>query len=179
MPYDRSVRTPSRLAVGATLLATALMTAGTQNLAQAAPPADTVAPTTTVMAPAADAVGVPVAGTVMVTFSEQVQGVGGTSFTLRAAGAPEDVAAEVSYDDTTRIATLDPSADLAADTKYTVTLAGGASAIRDAAGNPLLNVSWTFTTTAPVPPVPSPAPVVPAPTLPAPALSAPTPAAGT
>jgi hypothetical protein len=179
MPYNRSVRIPSRLAVGVTLTATALVAAVGTAHAQDATPADTIAPTTTIMAPAADAVGIPVGGTVMVTFSEPVQGVAGTSFTLRAAGAAADVAAEVSYDDTTRIATLDPSEDLAADTAYTVTLTGGASEIRDAAGNPLLNVSWTFTTSAPVAPLPSPPPVVPAPTLPAPALSAPTPSAGT
>ena len=34
------------------------------------------------------------------------------------------------------------------NTPYTATLTGGASAIRDAANNPLATVSWTFTTAA-------------------------------
>ena len=46
----------------------------------------------------------------------------------------------------TRTATLNPSADLAADRQYTATLLGGAAAIRDAAGTPLTSSSWTFTT---------------------------------
>ena len=172
MPQDQSSRTPSRLAVGVGLVAAALMTAGLQSPAYAetgtpVTPPDKAAPALTITAPASDAVGVPVAGTVMVMFTEPVQGVDDRSFTLRGAGAAADVAAAVSYDDSTWIATLDPKADLSADTRYTVTLSSGASAIRDVAGNPLLNVSFAFTTGTPVPPAPSEAPGLPAPTLPA------------
>ena len=56
------------------------------------------------------------------------------------------VSAVVSYSSTSRKVTLNPSATLAASTKYTVTLTGGTTAIRDAAGNPLTTKTWSFTT---------------------------------
>ena len=52
----------------------------------------------------------------------------------------------VSCNATTRVATLNPNTTLASRTKFTVTLTGGAAAIRDAAGNPLTTATWTFTT---------------------------------
>jgi len=168
MPQDQSSRTPSCLAVGVTSVAAALLMAGAQAPAYAAPPADKTAPALTITAPASDAAGVPVTGTVMVMFTEPLRGVDDRSFTLRGAGAAADVAAAVSYDDSTWIATLDPKADLSAGTRYTVTLTGGASAIRDVAGNPLLHVSFTFTTGASVPAAPSPAPALPVPAIPGP-----------
>ena len=85
------------------------------------------------------------------TFSEAVSGVTGATFTLKpgtATSTAANVAAAVTYNATTRVATLDPSANLAPNTPYTATLTGGASAIRDAADNPLATVSWTFTTAA-------------------------------
>jgi methionine-rich copper-binding protein CopC len=113
--------------------------------------ADTAAPTVTAQSPAANATGVSEAGNVTATFSEGVQGVSGTSFTLKnAAGAA--VAGTVTYNATTRVATLDPTAALGKDTKYTATLTGGPTALRDAANNPLATTSWTFTT-GPVPTV--------------------------
>jgi hypothetical protein len=54
--------------------------------------------------------------------------------------------ATVTYDAATRTVCLDPSASLARGGRYTVTLTGGASAIRDRAGNPLTMTRWTFTT---------------------------------
>jgi methionine-rich copper-binding protein CopC len=114
-----------------------------------APCADTTAPTVTAQSPAANATGVAVGSSVTATFSEPVQGVTTTTFTLRpTTGATANVAATVSYDAGTRVATLKPSAALAANTQYTATLTGGASAIRDAGGTPLATVSWTFTTAA-------------------------------
>ena len=52
----------------------------------------------------------------------------------------------MSYSASTRVVTLNPSSTLAANTRFTVTLTGGTGAIKDAAGNPLTTVSWTFTT---------------------------------
>ena len=75
-----------------------------------------------------------------------MQPVSGTTFTLKTGSTA--VAAPVTYDAATRTATLDPAADLAANTQYTATLTGGASGIQDAAGNALATVSWTFTTAA-------------------------------
>ena len=112
-------------------------------------PVDTTPPTVTARTPAADATGAPVAGNVTATFSEPVQGIGGATFTLRAAGASSDVVAAVTYDGGTRVATLNPTADLVANTRYTATLTGGAAAVRDLANNSLTNLSWIFTTAAP------------------------------
>jgi hypothetical protein len=116
-----------------------------------APPTDTTAPTVTARAPAANATGVAVGGDVTATFSEAVQGYSGTTFTLKSgtsSGNPS-VNAVVSYDAATRVLTLNPSANLAANTLYTARLTGGSSAIRDMANNPLANASWTFTTGTP------------------------------
>jgi Bacterial Ig-like domain/Chitobiase/beta-hexosaminidase C-terminal domain len=107
-------------------------------------------PTVSTRTPAANAFSVPVANNITATFSEPVTGLpttAGTSalFTLKNA-AGTAIAATVVYNATTRVATLDPTANLAADTKYTATLTGGASGIKDAGGNPLATTTWTFTT---------------------------------
>jgi hypothetical protein len=106
---------------------------------------DSTAPTLSARTPGVNAAGVSAGTNVTATFSEPVSGVGGTTFVLRnAAGGA--AAAAVTYNATTRVATLDPSADLGADSRYTATLTGGTSAIRDTAGNPLTTTSWSFTT---------------------------------
>ena len=65
--------------------------------------------------------------------------------TLRSpAGAT--IAGVVSYNATTRVVTLNPNANLARNTVYTVTLTGGATAIRDTQGAPLATTTWTFRT---------------------------------
>ncbi|MHA7155983.1 Ig-like domain-containing protein [Arthrobacter sp. TMN-50] len=106
---------------------------------------DTTAPTVTVRTPGSNARGVSATGNITATFSEAVTGVSGTTFTLRNA-AGTAIGATVSYNTTTRVATLNPTATLPADTRYTATLTGGTTAIRDGAGNPLATQSWTFTT---------------------------------
>ena len=108
---------------------------------------DTAAPTVTARTPASGATGSNTTGNVTATFNEAVQGVSGTSFTLQNA-AGTAIPAAVTYNATTRVATLDPTASLSANTSYTATLTGGATAIRDAAGNELAPTSWSFTTGA-------------------------------
>jgi subtilisin family serine protease len=114
-------------------------------------PAPVVAPTVTGVGPAGNAMVVPTASNAKATFSTDVQGVSGSTFVLKTATGAT-VPAAVTYSAATRTATLDPSAALAVDSKFTATLIGGTSGIRDAAGTPLANTSWTFTT--------GPAPVV-------------------
>ena len=59
------------------------------------------------------------------------------------------ITATVSYNAATRTATLTPSASLANSTVYTVTIKGGASGVKDVAGNALaIDYSWSFTTAA-------------------------------
>src|SRR5262249_28360865 len=61
--------------------------------------------------------------------------------------------ATVSYNATTNVATLTPSAALAYSTQYTVTVVGGASGVKDQAGNAMAaNFTSSFTTIA-TPPV--------------------------
>jgi hypothetical protein len=103
------------------------------------------APTISARTPGVNATAVSATSSVTATFSENVTGVSGSTFTVKNA-AGTAVTATVAYNATTRVATLTHATAFANDTKYTVTLTGGTTAIRDAAGNPLATTSWTFTT---------------------------------
>jgi hypothetical protein len=83
------------------------------------------------------------------TFSEEVDPntVTTSTFTLTKQGAT--VPAQVRYDQATKMATLDPTADLGAGATYTATIKGGASGVKDQAGNSLgADKTWSFTTAA-------------------------------
>lgn len=110
-------------------------------------PADTVAPTVTGRTPASAATGIGTGTNVTATFSEFVQGVSGSTFTLKNA-AGTTIPATVTDDQATRRATLDPNALLTPNTTYTATLTGGTATIRDLANRPLASTSWRFTTGA-------------------------------
>jgi Ca2+-binding RTX toxin-like protein len=105
---------------------------------------DATAPTVTARGPAANALVQSQLTNVTATFSEAVQPATLTTatFTLRA-GAAAPVAAAVTYNATTRVATLNPTATLAAGTRYTATLSTG---VKDLVGNPLATTSWAFST---------------------------------
>jgi hypothetical protein len=82
------------------------------------------------------------AASMTATFSQDMQGVDGSTFTLRDAGGSL-VPASVTYDSGTRRATLDPDAPLAYATQYTATLYG----MTDLSDQPLLSpTTWTFRT---------------------------------
>jgi hypothetical protein len=67
--------------------------------------------------------------------------------TLTPQGSTTPVAAAVSYDAASRMATLDPTANLTAGITYTATVKGGASGVTDLAGNPLASdVTWAYST---------------------------------
>ena len=103
------------------------------------------APTVTAKSPASLATRVAQSINATATFSEAVQGVSTTTMRVKNP-AGTVLSAAVSYNATTRVATLNPTANLAPDTKYSVNLTGGASGIRDLAGNPLVSTVWSFTT---------------------------------
>ena len=103
-------------------------------------PADTVAPTVTARIPASGALSVSQTANITATLSEAVTGVTGTNFQLRLGTTL--IPAVVSYNALTRVATLNPTGTLLADRVYTATLSG----VRDAAGNTMTAVTWTFTT---------------------------------
>ncbi len=107
------------------------------------PAPDTVPPKVSTRAPAENATSVSTGTAVTATFSEAVTGVSGSTMVLRTKSTGATVAATVTYNATSRTATLKPSSALAVGSSYTTTLTGG---IRDAAGNSLPVTSWTFTT---------------------------------
>jgi subtilisin family serine protease len=121
---------------------------GTPNrlLYSGAAAASTVAPTVTGRTPGADSTAVAVGSNVTATFSAAVQGLSSSTFVLKNSAGAVITAAVVSYNATTRTATLDPGSNLAADGTFTATLVGGTTAIRDGAGTPLATTSWTFLT---------------------------------
>jgi hypothetical protein len=86
--------------------------------------------------------------TVTVTFSEAMAPATVTSSTLQLRDPRNAlVATVVSYNATTRTATLTPSAALQTNAGYTVTVVGGATGVNDLAGNPLAqDVTWLFST---------------------------------
>jgi hypothetical protein len=86
------------------------------------------------------------------TFSEAMNPntISTTTFTLTKQGDPTPLAATVSYDAASKNATLDPTSDLEAGATYTATLKGGATGVKDLAGNALTaDKTWSFTTVAP------------------------------
>ncbi|OUM40217.1 CBM96 family carbohydrate-binding protein [Arthrobacter sedimenti] len=114
-------------------------------------PTDTTAPTVTGTSPADGTTSVAAAADGTASFSEAMNPatVTASTFTLTAQGSSTSVEAAVALDSTSRIATLNPTADLAAGTTYTATIRGGSTGVKDAAGNALASdKTWTFTTAA-------------------------------
>ena len=110
---------------------------------------DTVSPVVTSGSPAPNATGVTVSSTVRVVFSEPMNAATITSTTVALLKGTTAVATAVTYDATTKTATITPTTALAASTKYTVRVLGGTADPRpkDLAGNALVSTtSWSFTT---------------------------------
>jgi len=119
---------------------------------QAPPPTDAVAPTVVAVSPRDGTTGAPLNASVTAEFSEAMDAatVAAGSFTLLRQGAASPVAAAVTYDATSRGATLAPASALAGSTTYTATVKGGAEGVKDPAGNALAaDKTWSFTTAAP------------------------------
>jgi Domain of unknown function (DUF4082)/Bacterial Ig-like domain/Purple acid Phosphatase, N-terminal domain len=110
--------------------------------------ADTTAPTITSRAPADGATSVPVASPVVVTFSEPVVE---TTIGMTLTGPAGAVAGTRTYDAATRTATFTPSAALAYSTTYQAAVSGA----QDPTGNTMAPATWSFTTAAPPPPLPT------------------------
>ena len=103
------------------------------------------APTVVDKTPADAAANVDRDTAVTATFSRSMDptSITSSSFTLQGSGG-QLVAGTVTYNDTTKVAKLNPSADLAAGTTFTATLTTG---VKAADGTPLASaVTWTFTT---------------------------------
>ncbi len=120
---------------------------------------DTAVPTVNNVSPTAAATGVALNTNVTATFSEAMNAssISAQTFTLTEQGTSSPVAATLSYNSTTRVATLNPSSDLATTKTYTATITTG---VKDLAGNALeQSYSWTFTTGTASPTVVSYAPL--------------------
>jgi hypothetical protein len=117
---------------------------------------DTRPPTITSRLPAPDTAGVAPTASASASFSEGMSAASITTATVQLRDPDGNlVPAAVTYDNGARAATLDPNGELAGATRYTVTVKGGASGVKDVAGNPLAaDESWSFTTA--VPPGPGP-----------------------
>jgi len=110
---------------------------------------DGTAPTVTQRTPAPGATGVAVGVSPTATFSEPMAAatITTSTFTLVRQGQSTPLAATVTYNGANQTATLDPTASLEAGVSYTATVRGGASGVKDLAGNALASdVSWSFTT---------------------------------
>jgi methionine-rich copper-binding protein CopC len=104
-------------------------------------PAAGVTPVVSARTPAAGSTTAATTTTVTATFNEAVQG-GSISFTLADASGHQ-VAATVSYDTVAHVATLTPTAALAAGATYTATVSGATDFTGDAMA---AAVTWSFTT---------------------------------
>lgn len=114
-----------------------------------APTVDTTAPTVASTNPADVATGVCVNQTVNATFSEAMNASTITTATFAVVDVltPTAVDGSVTLSAASNIATFTPTADLAENTEYTATISGGASGVKDVAGNALsTDKVWTFTT---------------------------------
>jgi len=110
---------------------------------------DTTPPTLTGIAPADGATGVAVKTNAEATFSEAMDSstINGSTFTLVKQGTTTPISATVTYDPTTKKATLTPSSALEAGVIYTATVKGGTGGVKDLAGNALAtDTAWSFTT---------------------------------
>jgi Ca2+-binding RTX toxin-like protein len=117
---------------------------------------DTTPPTISSVAPANGQTDVALDANVEATFSEEMDAASVTdpaNFTLtKQDGTPEgtQVPATLSYNSSTKKATLDPNADLDPQSSYTATIKGGTDGVKDSSGNPLASDEvWSFTTTLP------------------------------
>ena len=101
--------------------------------------------------PAAGATGVAQNTTVRATFDEPMNAatINSSTFQLRNPGGAL-VGASVTYNATTRVATLTPTTNLAAGATYQATVKGGPSGVADEAGNRnASDYTWSFTTRIP------------------------------
>jgi hypothetical protein len=100
-------------------------------------------PTVMRKSPGTSALGVSRVANTTATFSENVRGLSRTTFTLRKTSTGAAVTVAVTYNATTHMAILNPRVTLAARTKYTARLS---SLVKDADGNAIAAMSWSFTT---------------------------------
>jgi hypothetical protein len=113
--------------------------------------ADNTPPTVTSFSPLDGAINVSLFVNVNVTFNEQIDSSTVNNSTVKLQDPSGALTpAEISYNSASRAVTLDPTAPLAEETRYTAVVKGGDTGVKDLAGNPLAaDLTWSFTTTPP------------------------------
>src|SRR4030095_8558433 len=109
---------------------------------------DNIAPTVSAVSPANGSTGISTGTNVTATFSEGINASTVTTSTFQLRNSANTlITATVSTSGNQII--LTPSAPLVNSAVYTATVTGGASGVKDLAGNALAsNYSWSFTTAA-------------------------------
>ena len=109
---------------------------------------DNIPPTIISVVPLSGATGVSTGTTISANFSEAINPSTVTGSTVQLRNAVNNLIAATINTSGSQV-TLTPSAPLAGVTVYTATITGGASGVKDLAGNALVNnYSWSFTTAA-------------------------------
>ncbi len=116
---------------------------------------DITPPAVSVVSPASGATSANINSFVAATFTEDVDVTTVTSSTFQLKDATNTtVPGTLSYSSATTTATIVPTLPLAFSSTYTATIKGGASGVKDLAGNALVSdFVWSFTT-GPTPPAP-------------------------
>ncbi len=119
-------------------------------------PPDTTPPTVRTTSPKPGTPNVAIDTTVSAVFSEWIDPATLTTatFQLLAPGNVQ-VAGTITYAASTQTATFRPTTPLARATTYTGAVIGGPSGVKDLAGNPVVDMTWTFTTANPAAPPPT------------------------
>lgn len=112
-------------------------------------PGDTTPPSVVGFSPAAGATGVATSLAASITFSEAMAAATINSSTVQLLDGSSVVSASMSYNAGANTVTLTPAAALANSTTYTILVKGGASGVKDLAGNAALtDATSSFTTVA-------------------------------
>lgn len=131
------------------LAGNAMLTANVWTFTTADAP-DSTSPSVTLVNPVDGADNICINKTVNATFSEPMDPLSLTSTTLTltpSSSQGNPVSALVTYDALSRIASINPTANLNASTAYTVTVLSGVTGVQDLSGNGMLaDKVWGFTT---------------------------------
>jgi hypothetical protein len=112
------------------------------------PPVDSTPPTVANTSPAGGAANVATSNAITIAFSEALNASTVTSSTVQLLDGATPVAASVTYNAANNTVTITPNAALANSKTYTISILGGASGVKDAAGNALAQTFTSSFTTA-------------------------------
>jgi len=115
---------------------------------------DTTPPTVNAVNPGPGVSGVQTNTIITIAFNEPMlqTSISGSTIELRNSSNTL-IASTVTFDQSTWVASLRPTAALANSSTYTARVHSGTSGVKDLAGNPLqTDYAWSFTTSAPLPP---------------------------